>query len=863
MAEAAPDCCCERMTKAEAKFLELDTEQAGFLCRERLEDLAQWVYYSSLKAPGSEQPLGSVEVAQEASKLVSMLDEDQNGHVGFEQFQGYFVKRAAQQLKLQSMIAAKLGRAAPEQPKQPLILHPLCPSHGNDVMWMLQAVVGSEAEPSPGAPEAASRASQPAAETAPEAGTETSPAADTAETVHAQASETAHSQDTAAETAPAQTTPETPPRRCRAGSLEAMPADTSADFGAMMDEFGSESPCTDNPLKSPRRHQRSSSLEVDPSLLVNPRESFAGNNAGLSIKLRDERQKWEAERQRFMEEIENTKQMAQKTTREANEFKELSIMLQDKVDEGETKQAAMMDTMRSLFDLSPALEMASDRHTKIREFNRTAEGWTGRERSAVIGKKLIDALGVDPKDKVLVKKIATMVKSASSGTGPAEQLQVSINGNDAVLLSVAPWLGSNGTVVGAAITGTKVAAAEPVVDVSSIQEALTAAERIAADKSEALQLASAQAQQYQASLQQSEEECQGLRTVLKDRQEELCRLQSAPPTTVPSPVPSPTEGSKPSSVEVQYGTDLSRLESSEQACEHLRELVRQSQQELDRLQEAEQQRDHQRASWKQTQFEILSVREEHGECSKLRELLEQSQCQFESLREAEDEAERLQQLFQATQKHLEQLRDAEVEALELRKCVSVGKRDLDKIQSLELECGELRTAWKQSQQDLESLRASERECVQLRAQLEGQRSPGGSVRERGSEWELHEAVRSSRLELHKLQSSQVENRKLREAMWRSKQEVQEILQAERECAELRREVHLAEGHREGMLTLLSPTAKRRSRPEQLRMERSPKSSPRAAKASPQIVHAYEPLRSPTQFLGELEAFSPGLSVLYI
>merc|ERR1712166_1375936 len=132
-----------------------------------------------------------------------------------------------------------------------------------------------------------------------------------------------------------------------------------------------------------------------------------------------------------------------------------SIMLQDKLDDGSSREDSMRSNLRSLIDLSPDMEIATDRHTKVREWNSVAEQWTGKPRSAVEGKKLVDALDLSLADKAAVKHLQTVVKQASSGImeTQSQQLKVMVNGETPVILTIVPWLGANNTAVGAAVTG--------------------------------------------------------------------------------------------------------------------------------------------------------------------------------------------------------------------------------------------------------------------------------------------------------------------------------------------------------------------------------------------------------------------------
>ena len=206
------------------------------------------------------------------------------------------------------------------------------------------------------------------------------------------------------------------------------------------------------------RHKRVASFgshALDPITLLSPKNSNSENNAAIAIKLKQERQQWEEERLKFVKEIEDAKAEALKSSKEAADLKELSIMLQDKLNDGSSREETMHSNLRSLIDLSPDMEIATDRHTKVREWNSIAERWTGRPRSAVEGKKLVDALDLSLADKAAIKNMQTIVKHASSGGMESEktQLEVMVNGEMPVMLTIMPWLGMGNVAVGAAVTG--------------------------------------------------------------------------------------------------------------------------------------------------------------------------------------------------------------------------------------------------------------------------------------------------------------------------------------------------------------------------------------------------------------------------
>jgi hypothetical protein len=109
--------------------------------------------------------------------------------------------------------------------------------------------------------------------------------------------------------------------------------------------------------------------------------------------------------------------------------------------------------------MSEQMLLTTDRHTKVKEWNAAAALLTGKERATIEGKKLVDALGLDTKDKTLTKQIATLIKGACTATpgSASAEVTVKVNGETDLLLSIHPWIGVSGGSVGAAISGKLVA----------------------------------------------------------------------------------------------------------------------------------------------------------------------------------------------------------------------------------------------------------------------------------------------------------------------------------------------------------------------------------------------------------------------
>ena len=155
---------------------------------------------------------------------------------------------------------------------------------------------------------------------------------------------------------------------------------------------------------------------------------------------------WDKERGKLERELRAGRLKADKLSAradEAIELKELTVMLQSQVAEAESSKQALVASVRSLLDVSGQMVVATDRHTKVKEWNSAAALLTGSDRATVEGKKLFEALTLSPKDKPL---IAAMIKEASGAAAGAKaaEITVKMNGVTDLLLSVHPWISNTG-----------------------------------------------------------------------------------------------------------------------------------------------------------------------------------------------------------------------------------------------------------------------------------------------------------------------------------------------------------------------------------------------------------------------------------
>ena len=96
----------KQLVRARKVFAALDADSNGVLTGDELTQLANWVFESFHPA---DVPLSQEEREAEAAKLLSRLDENQDGVLGFEEFEDWFRKTCDSVVRFQQQRLAKAG----------------------------------------------------------------------------------------------------------------------------------------------------------------------------------------------------------------------------------------------------------------------------------------------------------------------------------------------------------------------------------------------------------------------------------------------------------------------------------------------------------------------------------------------------------------------------------------------------------------------------------------------------------------------------------------------------------------------------------------------------------------------------------